>query len=236
MKFDLHVHSSRSHDSRASIRSILEHAKKRRLKGFAMTDHGMPAPQGLEELAAENGVWIIKGSEVQTEIGDIVALFIEKTVQSRKADSAVAEIHDQGGIAVLAHPFKYTRSYPSSLLEKIDAIETINARWQDLGRFRDRAKVDRILSIVRGRSAGSDAHFAFEVGAAYWETDPLTSPEDLKKSIRSGSGRAVCGRYSRWLDEASQGIKFLKQPSAKQLARVLYWTMRRLAFMPRSGL
>jgi predicted metal-dependent phosphoesterase TrpH len=236
MKFDLHVHSSRSHDSRASIRTIVEHARKRGLAGFAITDHGLPPPQGLEELAAESCIWIIRGSEIRTEIGDIIGLFISKPIKSSKAEGVIGEIHDQGGVAVLAHPFKYARSYPSPALEGIDAIEIVNARWKDLGRFNGKDEVNRILSLVKGRSAGSDAHFAFEVGGAYWETAPVASEEDLKQSIRSGSGRAVCSGYSRWLDEASQGIKFMKQPSARQLARVLYRTIRRLAFMPRGGL
>ncbi len=187
-------------------------------------------------IGRENGIWIIRGSEVRTEVGDIVGLFLSGPLRRTQAGDLIDEIHDQGGVAVLAHPFKYARSYPSPLLGKIDALETVNARWQDLGRLSGPVKVRELLSSVKGRSAGSDAHFAFEVGSAYWETDALASPDELKKSIMSGAGRAVCSRYSRWLEEASQGVKFLKQPSAGQFARVLYWTLRRLTFTPRSGL
>ena len=236
MKFDLHIHSHRSPDSFSRIDSILGYAKKRGLSGIALTDHGMIAPDGLESIARDNGLWIIRGNEIQTEIGDVLALFLSRPVESRSAESLISEIHDQGGVAVLAHPFKYAQAYPLRIVEKFDAIETVNGRWKDLSLLEDNPKVTQLLSLVRGRCAGSDAHFAPEVGRAYWETESLASPEDLKRTIRTGSGQAVCSRYSPWLDEASQGVKFLKQPSARQLARVMYWTMRRLTFTPRSGL
>ncbi len=236
MKFDLHIHSYKSYDSFSSISKIIKYAKRQQLNGIAITDHGTSVADDLTDIALRNDIWLIRGNEVQTEIGDVIGLFIAKPLKSNKADNLIDEIHDQGGIAVLAHPFKYTTCYPMKILEKIDAIEIINARWKDLSQFTHNPKVNQLLSMVKGRSAGSDSHFPFEVGRAHWVTPDIKSQDDLKKSICTNTGHAHANCYSDWLDELSQGAKFLKNPSAKQLVRIVYWTMRHMTFTKRSGL
>jgi predicted metal-dependent phosphoesterase TrpH len=236
MQFDLHVHSVRSHDSFSSIEGIVRAARKRGLAGIAVTDHGLTAPEELDRTAAANGLWIIRGNEVQTEIGDILGLFLQGSITQSKAAPVIDEIHDQGGIAVLAHPFKYRGIPPPALLEKLDAVEVVNARWRDLSALAGDPRADLLLRAVPGRTAGSDAHFCFEVGRACWVTGPIATQEELKRSLCRGEGTAQYSPSSGWLDEASQCSKFLKQPRARQLARIVYSSLRRLAFVPRSGL
>lgn len=226
MMFDLHIHSRKSPDSLSTINNIIRYAKKRSLQGIAITDHGSSVTEDLGAIAERNQIWIITGSEIHTEIGDIIALFMTKPVRNTKAEDVIDEIHDQGGIAVLAHPFKYNQEYPNAFLEKFDAVELINARWKDLSRFADRPHVNRVLSAIAGRTAGSDAHFSFEVGRAVWVTPALASPLELKKNICANAGRAQATAYSEWLDELSQGIKFLRNPSVRQLARFVYRSAR----------
>lgn len=236
MQFDLHIHSARSHDSFSSLEAIVGAALQRGLTGIAVTDHGLTASDEMARAAGESGLWIIRGNEVQTEIGDILGLFLTGSIRQSNADAVIDEIHDQGGIAVLAHPFKYHGSYPLLLIEKLDAVEISNARWKDLTLLAGDRRVDLLLQAVAGRSAGSDAHFSFEVGRTCWATQPLGTPEELKKSICRGQGAAEGRSSSGWLDEASQCSKFLKRPTARQLARVVYSSLRRMAFVPRSGL
>jgi hypothetical protein len=236
MKFDLHVHSARSYDSFSSAEAIVRVARRRGLAGIAVTDHGLTSSDDLVRAAGESGLWLIKGNEVQTEIGDILGLFLKGSIKQSKAAAVIDEIHDQGGIAVLAHPFKYRGNYPLPLLEKLDAVEYVNARWKDLAELSGDPRVELLLNAVAGRTAGSDAHFSFEVGRACWITQPVATQEELKKSLCQGSGTAQGHASSGWLDEASQCSKFLKQPSVRQLARVLYSSLRRMAFVPRSGL
>lgn len=235
-KFDLHIHTSASHDSSSSLTGILRYARKRQLRGIAITDHDRLAGAEVDDLALETGIWIIRGNEVRTEIGDLIGLFLSKPVRNTKAVSLIDEIHDQGGVAILAHPYKYIDHYPPAIIDKLDAVETVNARWRDLNGAADIPKVRALLSAVRGRSAGSDAHFSFEVGRACWVTSELVTPDDLKKSICHGTGSAQLISASGWLDEASQCVKFMKKPTARQFARIVYWSLRRLLLSPRSGL
>ena len=237
MKFDLHTHSYRSFDSLSSIENIIKYAKKRGLNGIAITDHEVLTSDDVMDIAMRNDIWIIKGVEARTEIGDIIGLFLSKGLKSRKALDLLNEIHDQGGIATLPHPFKYMKHmnyYPENVLEKIDAVEVVNARWQNMNLFTNNPKVKDLLSIVKGRSAGSDSHFPFELGRVYWATPHITSQEELKKSICANAGQAISNSYSDWLDELSQCIKFFKAPSLKQLARIVYRPSRRLIFGKRN--
>jgi predicted metal-dependent phosphoesterase TrpH len=222
-KFDLHLHSYRSYDSFSRIEAILSQAKKRGLKGVAITDHESPPVEGLERIAASYGVWIIKGCEVQTEIGDILCLFVDKMPSSKKALELIDEVKAQNGITVLPHPFKYKKKYPMEIIEKIDAIEIVNGRWIDLRLNMHRYETERLLSIVKGRSAGSDAHFTFEIGRAYWCSTNINKIEDLKNSIKLGRGEAKCNHFSGLLDWISQFVKFIKNPSLSQFARAVLW-------------
>lgn len=237
MKFDLHIHSHKSYDSVASVKTIINNAKRQGLSGIAMTDHEVLASEDVVDLAKENNIWIIRGIEAKTDIGDVIGLFLSKEIRSRKADIVIEEIHDQGGIAILAHPFKYMKRidhYPTKIIEKLDALEIVNARWEDLRLFPNNQMVHKLLSAVQGRSAGSDSHFALEVGRAYWTTPPLTSQEELKESIRANKGEAISASFSKWLDGPSQFVKFLKKPTLKQVARMGYWSSRRVIFGKRT--
>jgi predicted metal-dependent phosphoesterase TrpH len=237
MKFDLHIHSHRSYDSVASIKHIINRAQQQQLSGIAITDHEILTSDDVINMAEDHNIWIIRGIEAKTDIGDIIALFISKDLKSRKACTLIDEIHDQGGIAILSHPFKYMKQidyYPTAVIDKLDAIEVVNSRWDDMRLHPGNPKVSRLLSAVRGRSAGSDSHFPFEVGRAYWTTSRLASQEELKQSIRSNSGAAICDSFSRWLDGASQFVKFAKRPTSRQLARMMYWSSRRVMFGKRT--
>jgi len=228
MKFDLHIHSRSSYDSLSSLTDVVAHAKRIGLNGIAITDHNVFTATELMKRQTSDSFLIINGAEVQTEAGDIIALFIHKPLRNKAAASLIEEIHDQNGIAVLAHPFKRIANYPHEILEKLDAIEVVNARWQDLNSMKRDARVNQVLSTVRGRTAGSDAHFIFEIGRAYWETHELNSMEDLKENIRKGDGRAITTSFSNWPQVLSQVIKFSKHPSPREFARIYYYFLRSL--------
>lgn len=235
MKLDLHVHTALSYDSYSGMEEIVRRALSRGLGGVAITDHERftKLEDGYEHSGGK--VWMISGSEVCTEAGDIVGLFLTRALTSKRSLDLVDEIHDQGGVAVLAHPFKRrTGMYPDRLLRQLDAVEIANARWKNLDDMSHVPEVRHLLSGVKGRSAGSDAHFAFEVGRACLSVPDISTPEELKRIICAGQGSAVCSRYSPALDALSQGVKFLKRPSARQFARFAYHALRSVQLSVRS--
>ncbi len=73
----------------------------------------------------------------------------------------VEEIKDQGGLVVLAHPFRKSITFPTDLLKYVDLVEGFNARSpKDLNK-----KVGELARSYRmSMTAGSDAHLGFEIG------------------------------------------------------------------------
>lgn len=162
MKFDLHIHSKYSYDSFLSPERIIKIAKKRGLDGVAVTDHNT-IKGGVETAKINKGDNFIVsvGSEIKTEYGDIIGLFLNEEIESRIFMEVVEEIRDQDGLVVLAHPFRKGINFPIDLLKHVELIEAFNARSP-------KSLNARALELARkfnkSTTAGSDAHLGFEVG------------------------------------------------------------------------
>lgn len=112
-KADLHVHTTHS-DGHAGVEEVLEHAARRTdLRVIAITDHDIiDGALEARALAQEYGIEVVVGEEVSTADGELLALFVERRVPpGRPAAETIAAVHEQGGLAVAAHP--YHRLVPS---------------------------------------------------------------------------------------------------------------------------
>lgn len=185
---DFHIHSRHSYDSFQSLERIVSYVQARGLDAFAITDHDAFVPYDeVAPLLNDSGPIYIPGTEIRTkDYDDLLGLFIDSAIESRRFDSAVAEIHDQGGLAVLPHPYRKFDSIPNRVLEVVDGLEALNARskpkWNEmastLGRERD-------LPML----GGSDAHTSFEIGRArtlLHHDGPVTA-EAIKTAILNGT-------------------------------------------------
>lgn len=110
-KADIHIHSDYS-DGMATVAQILEFVEYRTdLDLIAVTDHDMfDGAEAAMELAANRNYRfrVLPGIEVTTLEGHLLALNIFKPVPSLKPlNRTIAEIHAQGGIAVLPHPMSW---------------------------------------------------------------------------------------------------------------------------------
>lgn len=160
--YDLHVHSRSCKDSSLAPRTIIEAAKKRGLRGIAVTDH-WSVKGGLEvRRTAPSDLTVIVGYETRIQKQDVLCLFVE---EEAKADS-MAELHDKiresGGITVLAHPYRMFSV--GRACADVDAIEVLNAR---ISRGRNRRALELADKLHVPKVAGSDAHSVSEIGRAY---------------------------------------------------------------------
>ena len=105
--FDFHIHSKFSYDSLLSPKRIVRVAKKRGLDGIAITDHDT-IKGALEASKFNDSIYVIIGSEIRTEKGDVIGLFLNEEITSKYFDEVVDEIKSQGGLVVLPHPYKKT--------------------------------------------------------------------------------------------------------------------------------
>lgn len=161
---------------------IVQTAIKKGLGGVAVTDHNTIAG-GLRTKEFETKDFrVIVGSEVMTERGEVIGLFLSEEVAPGNFGDVVAAIRDQGGFVILPHPFDRLRStalHPQPEdAGQIDAIEGFNARCIFQADNRAAAEFGREhnLAVV----AGSDAHFPGEIGRAGIRLDG--EPEDCLRS------------------------------------------------------
>ena len=189
IRADLHCHTCYSHDSFAALDAVLEQAKRRGLTHLAITDHD-EVEGALRAREKNHGLSIIVGTEVSLERGaHIIGLFLERKITARKWKEAVDEIRAQRGFVVVPHPFNPTSGLlragvDEELLGGVDAIEVCNG-YEPAERNEAAGRLARERRLPA--QAGSDAHYAVDVGRACVEfpdgSGELT-PEVLRKAAR----------------------------------------------------
>ena len=105
---DLHVHTLAS-DGTSGVEEILAHAVEvAGLDVIAITDHErIDAALAARAVARARNlpIEVVVGEEVTTRGGHLLALFIEAPIGPlRSLRSTIAAIHEQGGLAIPAHP------------------------------------------------------------------------------------------------------------------------------------
>lgn len=195
---DLHVHTLAS-DGVSGVEEILAFAvEQTRLDLIAIADHErVDAAHAARAIARARDLplEVIVGEEVTTRGGHLLALFIEEAIPPlRSLRESIALIHEQGGLAIPAHPlFPYPLcAQPWTLRAVLDAgdprvrpdgLEAFNPTT--FGRPVHRRVVafaaERGLAVV----GNSDAHEAAAVGTG-WTTFRGRTGEDLRAAILAG--------------------------------------------------
>ena len=198
---DLHSHSSASFDSLSNPVALARAAASRGVTHLAITDHDRVDGAQRARDAQVPGITIIVGSEVRTQAGDMIALFIERPLQvGLPPEEAIAAIRAQGGLVGIPHPFDAWRGSLLlddrflALLPLIDFIEGWNARLVAPGgnqRAAELAATHGIPSV-----ASSDAHSIMEIGnaASILTGDPST-PAGLRAAL-AAPHELITGRGS----------------------------------------
>lgn len=165
IEIDFHVHSSASFDGVLAPRTLLRRAHASGLRGVAVIDHGTIAGGvATSKINADPDFIVIVGQETETELGDVVGLFLTRPIVNETAQGVIHEIHEQGGLAVLPHPYERHPVWPAALLGMLDAVELANGRVREP--FDAVARREIAVPYDLAELAGSDAHLPWEVGAA----------------------------------------------------------------------
>ena len=90
------------------------------LDGIAVTDHNTIRGGVETEKSNKSQLEIIIGSEIKTEYGDIIGLFLNEEIKSTTFWEVIDEINSQSGLVVLPHPFRKNKVFPSEFINKID--------------------------------------------------------------------------------------------------------------------
>jgi predicted metal-dependent phosphoesterase TrpH len=194
VRVDLHSHTMWSGDCTTTPEEVAEAVAESGIDVLCITDHG--TVNGALELAGSGalGCRVIVGEEVRTSVGEIIGLFLtERLPLGMKPAQAVSAIRDQGGLVYVPHPFDPMRHcLAESALEELaasgglDAVEVLNAKVSLAHLNRRAAEFAAAHGLAGG--AGSDAHVASALGAAYVEMPDFDddSPASFLQSLRAG--------------------------------------------------
>ncbi len=104
---DLHVHTLAS-DGTAGVEAILGAAVIAGLAAIAITDHDrIDAAQAGSALAVRNGlpIEVIVGEEISTRGGHLLGLWLTEPIRPwQSLRASIIAVHEQGGLAIPAHP------------------------------------------------------------------------------------------------------------------------------------
>ena len=138
--FDIHVHTNNS-DGINTAEEIIKAAADIGLNGIAITDHDrLVYTDAMKRMATKLNLILIPGTEITTPMGDIIALGIEKMpAKPKKNDvieniiSIINQIHEMGGVAVMAHPFGgYWHVSFAQRIEKFRVMDKIQSETRSV--------------------------------------------------------------------------------------------------------
>jgi predicted metal-dependent phosphoesterase TrpH len=190
VRLDMHMHTEYSRDSRVVLSEFAALARKAQLGAVCITDHDT-IEGGLRLREMDTGLQIIVGEEITTGDGELVGLFLSKRIApGLTAERTIKLIHEQGGLAYVPHPFSRNRrrhlrrKILDHVAGQVDIIEVFNAR--------EVASVSNVQALEFARAhdlpggVGSDSHRRIEIGRAYVEVAPFTTPQELVAALREG--------------------------------------------------
>ena len=193
----MHTHCEYSPDSRTPIAVQALAIKASGLDVVCATDHNtIEGALRLREKA--DGFRVIVGEEISSRDGEIIGLFLERAIpRGLSAEETIAQIHEQGGLVSVPHPFSRNRLYHlrrdalERVYARIDCIEVFNAR-EAFAADNRRAEAFAKDKSIPG-AVGSDAHRVSEIGRAWIEVDEFAGRDDFVAALRGG---AVHGRLT----------------------------------------
>jgi len=185
---DMHIHlKSRSPCSILTEEQLFNNISNS-LEGICITDHWVLKP--LTHFKYYN-IPVYFGVEITSDLGDILAFGIKKVPSKKaRAEDIINFIHDQGGIAICAHPFSNRHyAFGERVYEfEFDAIEingAIGKKYNELAR-----KAALILDLPT--VGGSDAHSVDQLNTKATKFDvPITSISDIVKAVKNKQSKAV---------------------------------------------
>ncbi len=205
-KADLHLHSN-CNDGVDTVAAMFEWVQEHTdLDVISITDHDIFEAQVLAEELCQQKKYrfeYVKGAEMTTLRGHLLALFINKPIETLlPVEDTVRLIHEQGGLAIIPHPMSMaTYSIGESEIEKVmrsehplayfDGIETINPSVA--GRIVHKQVREKNKKWNLARFAGSDGHMKEVIGDARTLFDGQ-SANDFRAALLQKRTR-VSGHY-----------------------------------------
>ena len=222
-KADMHIHSIAS-DGTASAAQILDYAENcTDLDLIAVADHErVEAAFECQRLARECGsrVQVVVAEEVTTRSGHLLGVFLQTRLKrNQRLEATVAEIHEQGGLAIVPHPFSaFTLGMRKHAIMRVHLSKNPLVYWDALEGFNPstagrygRAATARIAAELGLPLVGnSDAHTIDTIGDGH-TLFPGTTAEDYRNAILAGTTSGSCVTWGAVREVLIYGRQVRKQ-------------------------
>ncbi|HEX7491559.1 MAG TPA: PHP-associated domain-containing protein [Candidatus Limnocylindrales bacterium] len=234
-KADMHIHSIAS-DGTASVARILEYVERSTdLDVIAIADHErIEAGVECQRLARERGsrIEVVVGEEVTTRNGHLLGLFLQARLRrGERLETTVAEIHEQGGLAIVPHPFSaFTKGMRKHAIMRVynstdplvywDALEGFNP--STAGRYGRTATIRLAAELGIALVGNSDGHTLETIGDGR-TLFPGSTAEDYKQAVLAGTTEGLCTNWGVVREVLIYGRQVRKQ--ARDVGR---WGRRNL--------
>ena len=201
---DMHIHSIAS-DGTASAAQILDYAESRTdLDIIAIADHErIEAAVECQRLARERGcrVEVVIAEEVTTRSGHLLGVFLKARLKrNQRLETTVAEIHEQGGLAIVPHPFSaFTKGLRKHAIMRIhnstdpmvywDALEGYNP--STAGRYGRGATIRLASELGLALVGNSDGHTLETIGDGR-TIFPGSTAEDYRRAVLERATSGMC--------------------------------------------
>ncbi|MCD6479061.1 MAG: PHP domain-containing protein [Candidatus Diapherotrites archaeon] len=189
---DMHVHTVYSGHGSLRVNEIFKIYKT---KGIvpAITEHNTAKPwKEAEHFSKKYSLPFIKGEEIKVYhnaklVGELLGLFMNEEIAPGSIFEVIDRLHEQQAMISVAHPFDVLRkpffkgfTMLEQIRKKVDAIEVFNSRcYFSAANKKAKEFADRNNMPF---TAGTDAHFANELGNAFMIID-ASSLEEARKKI-----------------------------------------------------
>jgi predicted metal-dependent phosphoesterase TrpH len=228
MKLDPHIHSIYSGDARSRPEDIIKQAIAIGLDIIAISDHDSIKGSLLACEIAKNkkNILVVPSIEITTNQGHILGFGVKTIIEPNLSpEETIERIHDEGGLAIVPHPFSpYRRGIffkhrktmkiltdnkfasSSGKLDnsnaknsynkiKIDAVEVLNARYI-FGYSNFNA--NRLADITDLAKIGaSDSHFLEAIGNAYTEITDIDTEISVDDVLEAIRSRKTIAKGGR---------------------------------------
>ncbi|MDP1612143.1 MAG: PHP domain-containing protein [Sulfuritalea sp.] len=201
MWIDTHCHTKYSYDNWLEPLDLVRRAKALGLGGVCITEHhSYEASEPVERIGREEGLLVLRGVEIATDKGHLLAYGIEDdgwNVWNRDSylplEAVIERINDLGGVCAPAHPFRNVGL--ASLMEGLLDLKEIAAVESHNG---VNAESDNELAIQASTHlglptlGGSDCHKTVAVGRCATEfARPVRDMASFIVAVKAGACRGA---------------------------------------------
>jgi hypothetical protein len=194
MKIDLHCHSKYSLDNHLEPEILIGRAYELGLDGVCFTEHSsVDASYPVTKIRAPDGFLILRGVEISTDKGHVLAYGLEDDSWNRWGKSynldlhrVIDAVHALGGVCAPAHPFRGWESLGDKVFSigRFDAMETHNGGNPPSSNME---AVEAAMKLGLPSIGGSDCHMENQVGRAFTQLERrVKSIGDIVAEILAG--------------------------------------------------